>query len=531
MRFPALATRVCLSSFLLVSAASAANATEWFVVQGGSGTGAATAPFGRIRDGVNAARPGDTVTIGPGTYAESIASVRSGTATQRILIRSVNPGSVVVTRSGRVLTVNHAYVTVDGLVLDGQYGADDGVRVTASGTGFTLRNSEVRRTTKDAIDMGAVHDVLIEHTSIHHALNAAGGRTDAHGVVAGAVRGLTIRGCDIYAFSGDGVQVDPGRAAPGWDNVIIEDSRIWLEPLTTPENGFPLGAVTGENAIDTKAAAGLPRAHITIRNVEMWGFTNGLIANMAAFNLKENVDAVVDGAIVHHSNIAFRLRGPGSTGNGAWVRIQNAILHDLAYGFRYEDDIEHLRISNSTLGVNVTKPFHQASSSRAGLDVENLLLLAGGLPAEASGFSNMAVDAAAFVNPAAHNYALADGSPAIDTGTSLAEVTHDVVGTARPQGIAYDVGAHEYAAGGGSPPTITLTARGYLAKGLQRVELRWSGAQSPSIDMYRNGVLVRTLSNDGRATDRINLTGSTTYVYRVCEAGTSTCSSEEIVAF
>src|SRR5205085_911334 len=39
---------------------------------------------------------------------------------------------------------------------------------------------------------------------------------------------------------------------------------------------------------------------------------------------------------------------------------------------------------------------------------------------------------------------LAD-SPAIDAGETLAEVTDDYSGISRPQGVAYDIGAHEHA--------------------------------------------------------------------------------------
>ena len=56
--------------------------------------------------------------------------------------------------------------------------------------------------------MDAPADVLIEDSLIHHTLNAARGRTDAHGVVAGAVQRLTIRRTEIHTFSGDAVQLE-----------------------------------------------------------------------------------------------------------------------------------------------------------------------------------------------------------------------------------------------------------------------------------------------------------------------------------
>ena len=137
----------------------------------------------------------------------------------------------MVTVSGRVFSAFHAHVTVEGVIMDGQYGASDTVRVGDAAHYFTLRNAEVRRSTRDLIDIGDARGVLIENSLIHHALNAANGRTDAHGIVAGAVQDLTIRQTEIHTFSGDGFQVDPGRSAPGWNRVTIEDSRIWLAPL------------------------------------------------------------------------------------------------------------------------------------------------------------------------------------------------------------------------------------------------------------------------------------------------------------
>jgi hypothetical protein len=358
-----------------------------------------------------------------------------------------------VTALGRVLTVSHAWVVLDGLVLDGQYGNNDLVRVSSGAHGFTLRNSEVRHAGNDAIDIFAADDVLIDGSLIHHALNPTGGRTDAHGVVGGVVRRLTVRNTEIHTFSGDGIQVDPGRSAPGWSDVTIEGCRIWLAPLPNAENGFPAGTVTGENAVDTKANGSLPRARITITNTEAWGFRwPGTVGNnVAAFNLKENIDAVVDRVTVHDSEIAFRLRGP------AWVRVQNAVVHDVDVAFRYEDNIENLRIWNSTLGSRVGRSFLAAGASPNALDVKNLLLLGTTLPPEAAHPSNLIVPATSFVDAANQNYQLASGSAAIDAGVTIAEVSLDRQGTSRPQGARYDIGAFER--GGAGLPSVPMNLR------------------------------------------------------------------------
>ena len=214
-----LKSHVCIAAAIVWMVAAPVRAAEWFVAPGGTGSGTSGAPFGRVQDGLNAAGPGDTVTLRPGTYRESIRTVRHGAAGSPIRVRAEQQrGSVVITVAGKVLQVDHAYIEVEGLVLDGQYAAADTVDVgTECATFLVLRNLEVRRSSKDLIDIGSPQNVLIEDCLIHHALNAANGRTDAHGIVAGAVRNLTIRDTEIHTFSGDGFQVDPGRLGAGMD--------------------------------------------------------------------------------------------------------------------------------------------------------------------------------------------------------------------------------------------------------------------------------------------------------------------------
>lgn len=454
-------TSRCLASLvMLVSAAGELSAGDLYVAPGGTGNGTAGAPFGRVQQALDVAQPGDTIILRPGTYNEPARSVRSGGAGQPITVEAEQPGSAILTTSSAtVVRIDHADIVVRDLVIDGQYGPFDTVIVGDGGHRFLMQATEVRRSSRDCIDIRAPQQVTIFQSFIHHCLNAAGGRTDAHGVVAGAVGDLTIRDTSIYSFSGDAIQVDPGRAAPGWSLLTVEDCQLWLEPLPGPENGFAAGTVPGENAIDTKAAGGLPRATLVVRDTEAWGFGGGLISNMAAFNVKENVTALLDRVTVHHSEIAFRVRGPGANG-GAHVQIQNAVVHDVDVGVRYEDDIEQLRVWNATFGASVTRAFLAASSGANGLDVRNVLFLGGSKPAEASSASNLVVASTAFVNPAGRDFRLVAGAESIDRGVAIGEITVDRDGTPRPQQRAYDVGAFEWCSGGcGPPPTAPSAPR------------------------------------------------------------------------
>jgi subtilisin family serine protease len=78
---------------------------------------------------------------------------------------------------------------------------------------------------------------------------------------------------------------------------------------------------------------------------------------------------------------------------------------------------------------------------------------------------------------------------------------------------------------------ISLSATGYKVKGSQKADLTWSGASGTAVDVYRDDVKIITTDNDGAHTDHINNKGGGSYSYRVCTAGTMTCSNTVTVTF
>lgn len=81
------------------------------------------------------------------------------------------------------------------------------------------------------------------------------------------------------------------------------------------------------------------------------------------------------------------------------------------------------------------------------------------------------------------------------------------------------------------PPGFTLGATGYKLKGLQKADLTWTGTAAASVDVFRNDTKVATVGNTGAYTDNINNRGGGSYTYRVCEAGTSSCSNSVTISF
>ncbi len=86
---------------------------------------------------------------------------------------------------------------------------------------------------------------------------------------------------------------------------------------------------------------------------------------------------------------------------------------------------------------------------------------------------------------------------------------------------------------------IVLNATSYKVRGLQKIDLVWSGAASASVDVYFSssqqseffGVLVATLPNLGSYTHHIDRRRGDTYRHWVCEAGTNVCSNKTTVVF
>lgn len=77
---------------------------------------------------------------------------------------------------------------------------------------------------------------------------------------------------------------------------------------------------------------------------------------------------------------------------------------------------------------------------------------------------------------------------------------------------------------------IVLSARAYKVKGLQKVDLTWSGTSS-NVDIYRATSVLATNVAGPNYTDHINKKGGGTYTYKVCVTGTTTCSNEVTVSF
>jgi len=82
-----------------------------------------------------------------------------------------------------------------------------------------------------------------------------------------------------------------------------------------------------------------------------------------------------------------------------------------------------------------------------------------------------------------------------------------------------------------TPGPIQLRGGGKKVGGINTSRLKWRGATSANVDVYRDGSVIATTPNDGLYQDSTGTTGQASFMYKVCEAGTQTCSNTVTVNF
>jgi hypothetical protein len=92
-----------------------------------SNDGSANAPLRTIQAGIEKAMPGTAINLAPGEYREQLQSWRDGTPDAPITIKGPETGKdksgrykAVVYGTGRVFSIDHSYITLDGFTIDGQ---------------------------------------------------------------------------------------------------------------------------------------------------------------------------------------------------------------------------------------------------------------------------------------------------------------------------------------------------------------------------------------------------------------------------
>jgi hypothetical protein len=381
--------------------AQVSNAATYYVATTGNDAdpGTEAQPFRNITRGVQGLKPGDTLYVKSGTYAESLYNkIPAGTSWSAPVTVAAYPGQTVTLKPAagaqRVLHIegsNTHYIVISGLIFDGTNVTYDAVKITygsASGAAHHIRlqHSEVRNAPGQGIlvTKGSDGNEFL-NLSVHD-----NGRSDFdHGFYIQSSNNL-VEHCDVYRQAGWGVHIYTGGPVVA-NNNIIRANRL--------HDNARVGA-RGQGLIITNGSGNMAYNNL------IWNNNGGIRADYNASNTKIYNNTVYDNKGSYGIFIT-------SASTGAVVQ------NNISYRHGSQDLVN--QGSGTTLSKNLT-----------GIDPK-------------------------FVNAAAFDFRLQAGSPAIGQGLTISAVPDDYARVLRPQGGAYDIGGYENI--GSTPPTAPTGLR------------------------------------------------------------------------
>jgi parallel beta-helix repeat protein len=411
---------------------------------------------------------GDTLYIRGGVYQEKVRFGNSGTAAQPIQIMSY-PGETAIV-DGNNYTLPATQTNSSLVVIGGDYIELSDIEVRDSlwaglevgGVGDVITNCTAHGNMEQGLVVWAATGAIIQDCTVYgnafsneNGIHKLGRTTYAGGLnVGGHSDGTTVRRCTTYHNWGEGLSVYNSTNTVMEDNVVYDNSKeVYISDTTdclcqrnliysTPGNANRVTTDVTQHSINLQDENQDPAsARITvINNLVLGGVTNFKWYPRNGVDAGGNpVDSAMTDVLVANntfvnatgtsSDPAFYIADPVGISNSG-VLIENNII--------VQEDTQPIGEIGPAAQAGVTFANNSWSKSP---------------PAEMLGSGSLVGDPLLAKNgtnaPGALTgdyFKITSGSPAIDAGLGLAEVTDDYFGQGRPVGAAPDIGGHEYVA-------------------------------------------------------------------------------------
>lgn len=427
--------RICVAVVVLALAASGFGATYYVSTSGSdSNPGTQSQPWATLQKGVDTIANGDTVLVTPGTYAG--CRIRYGAAAgSPKTLTAQTAGTVLINTPGALCRrpSNIEIISDDFGATPTPYWIIEGLEVVNSPkwgidgiapVNITVRNNVAHNNGTSAnctgIHLGACDGALVENNISYS--NAEHGIYTCNSADNGVVRGNTLysNGSMGHHMNGDAAQGGDGIMT-GW---LVEKNKSYNNG-TQGFDGDGVEYTTWKNnlAYDN----GSKGIHLCVVNGKVNPrydkvYNNTLITKVGAYYCltfyKGNKVKIGGNNNSAMNNILYNYDINNS--------MRGSIMYVSAWMSTFTSDY-NVTVNRFAVDDNKTK-YTLAQWQALGKDVH----------------STLCVDATAlFVDAPNKNFHLKSTSPAINAGTTLAEVTDDLEGTARPIGGGYDAGCYE----------------------------------------------------------------------------------------
>jgi len=409
-----------------------------------SNSGTQALPWKTIQKAANTMVAGDTVLVQAGTYSERVSTARSGTAGNPVTFRA--SGTVIM----KGFSIDHDYITVDGFEITNT-GAQFSIFVF--GSYCQILNNNIHDSSPDAY--GEI--MLTWYNTIPQNCVIRGNHVWSSISYSGDFPAISLTGKNHLV---EGNELGPIKDAdvfrPFGSGHIIR--RNYIHDLTMSPNsgahsdifqvfgdngGESYNIVFENNLIVNSDGQMFMTSQDGVANIRDWDVRNNIWVNVAVqgnigmpnFRFYNNVLYNVDWA----NGFALALY------NETWGAANNAKIKNNIFigpgGLDYTGGVPYVMESGLT-GVETDYNYVTGDPSKgypARDDFSEVHGINGGDPK--------------FVNLAAWDFRLKQGSPAIDKGATLSGFNYDKDGVSRPQGSAWDIGAYEYMSGSTPPDT------------------------------------------------------------------------------
>lgn len=374
------------------------------------------------------------------TNARFVGIVPNQVSISHAYIRVVNALLIQVADTGAVpagVYVNGPGAQIDNCTIVGQGSSaavpySSGVLIGINGAGFSITRNN------------------ISHTCVGIRVEGLG----FQGIIGGAGMGNTIHHCDAIPLDGaDGIDIGTCREPPrveDYTGLVISYNRIYEWNDDGIDLYYGSNVVVENNEVGPSSAAS---ASSVEHNGIKCGSTDSAGGNIIRYNHVHDIDSSYGNDY-------------GIMTNGAEnITIIGNYVYDAYYGLIVSPNSSGHMIGNNTFsasryrgasfGDNVTSTTFQNNICEGGSS-NDLMVNAGD---RINGGYNLFVrdtyhDTSIYTNtdgsdifaadPLLSGPVLLEGSPCIDAGTCLRDVTRDIRGMSRPQGSAYDIGAFEW---------------------------------------------------------------------------------------
>lgn len=399
--------------------------------------GTSSSPWRTVQKAANTLTAGQTVLVQAGTYSERVRVTRSGSSGSIITFQA--QGTVVM----QGFNVQASYVKIDGFEIANTSGSS--IFDRSGGSGVYLDGSN------DIISNNYIH--YTSAAAIYLTTSANNNLVSGNRIAYGVECGIYVQGTNNLVDSND-----------------VSHTRDVNDSDANGIEFFGTGNIFRMNHIHDIILSDSPGQSPHIDGFQTWGPASNIIfeQNIVDLTDTDNQGMTIEGPQV--GNIMIRNNifithvadgyspciNLGDTGPVTNTTIANndmiAANGPVEYAIWIFQYARTVVVKNNVMydhGNNI-EPYIQIDSGASGLDIGSNAIFKsdnqmpkGGCQVNDFCFLNPSVSPA-FVNVAANDFHLKSTSPLIHKGVTLAQVTSDFDGVARPRGGGYDIGAFEY---------------------------------------------------------------------------------------